>query len=264
MPRLAVITLLDRDLYLPASWTDDPARCERAGIPADRPFATKPALTVQMFERARAAHVSLAWVTGDSVYGDDPELRAWFEEHQQSYVLGISATHHVWLDGRRWSLKMLLPSLPSTGWSRLSAGAGSKGPRWYDWMQLEVDAPAPDGWKHWALVRRTRDEAAEMSAYIVCAPATTTLADHVRIAGMRWAVEVSIQTAKGEVGLDQYEVRSWRGWYRHITLAMWASAFLSVIRAEHGAKGAPKKRRSNQDEVSSLAGFKARRNLRSD
>lgn len=257
-------TLLDRDLYLPAEWTDDPSRCEQAGIPEGRPFATKPALAVQMLQRARSANVCFAWVTGDSVYGDNPTLRGSLEQHEQAYVLAVSGKEYVWHEQRQQSIKTLLAGVPSTGWSRLSAGAGSKGPRWYDWMHLEVDAPSPEGWNRWVLVRRTVDEAAEMSAYIVCAPVTTTLADHVRVAGMRWTVEESIQTAKGEVGLDQYEVRSWTGWYRHITLAMWASAFLSVIRANYGAMEAPKKRRYSQGEASSLAQFKARRNLRSD
>ena len=257
-------TLLDRELYLPTEWTDDPARCDRAGIPPHRPFATKPALAVQMLERARTANIRFAWVTGDSVYGDNPPLRGSLEQNEQPYVLAVSGKEYVWHEQRQQSIKTLLAGMPRRGWSRLSAGVGSKGLRWYDWIELEVDTPSPEGWKRWVLVRRTVDEAAEMSAYIVCAPATTTLADHVRVAGMRWTVEESIQTAKGEVGLDHYEVRSWTGWYRHITLAMWASAFLSVIRAERGAMEAPKKGRYSPDEVSSLARFKAHRSLRSD
>jgi SRSO17 transposase len=126
-----------------------------------------------------------------------------------------------------------------------------------------VSDPPQAGWKRWLLVRRSISDPSELTAYITFAPAQTTLTDQVRVAGMRWTVEESIQTAKGEVGLDHYEVRSWTGWYRHMSLAMWAQAFLSVIREEEGAELAPKKGLRNRVGPSSLASFKAHRNLRS-
>jgi SRSO17 transposase len=139
---------------------------------------------------------------------------------------------------------------------------GSKGPRWYDWLRLEASPPQQADWKRWVLIRRSIAEPTEMTAYIVYAPATTILPEVVRVAGMRWTVEESIQTAKGEVGLDHYEVRSGTGWYRHITLAMWAQAFLAVVRAETETDVAPKKG-AQKLMTTSLARFKAHRGLRS-
>lgn len=256
-------TLLDRELYLPADWTTDCTRCEAAGIPLTRAFATKPALAVQMLERTRAAGVSLAWVTGDSIYGDDRKLRGWLEPHRQAYVLAVSGKERVWQARRQQSVKALLAALPSDSWARHSAGTGSKGPRWYEWARVELHAPAQVGWKRWLVARRNCSGPTEVTAYVAFAPAETTLVEQVRVAGMRWTVEESIQTAKGEVGLDHYEVRSWTGWYRHITLAMWAQAFLAVVRAERGTPVAPKKGRPMAVGRSSLAAFKAHRGLRS-
>jgi SRSO17 transposase len=255
-------TLLDRELYLPAEWTDDRERCRRAGIPADRAFATKPALARQMLERTLTAGVGLAWITGDSIYGDDRALRQWLEEHRQAYVLAVSGKESVWLQHHQRRISTLLADLPAEGWERISAGMGSKGPRWYDWLRLEASAPHQGGWKRWVLIRRSIADPTEVTAYIAYAPATTLLAALVRVAGMRWTVEESLQTAKGEVGLDHYEVRSWTGWYRHITLAMWAQAFLAVVRAETGTDVAPPKGVQGLMKTS-LARFKAHRGLRS-
>jgi SRSO17 transposase len=256
-------TLLDRELYLPQEWTDDRERCRRVGIPDQRAFATKPALAQQMLERAFEAGVVLAWVTADSVYGDTRTLRAWLEQREQAYVLAVSGKETVWLNHAQHQIKTLLAELPSEGWERLSAGAGSKGPRLYDWLRLEVSAPAQQDWKRTLLVRRSISDPSELTGYIAFARASTPLSEMVRVAGTRWTVEESIQCAKGEVGLDHYEVRSWTGWYRHMTLAMWAQAFLSVIRKESDAELAPKKRLMNRPERSSLAVFKASRGLQS-
>lgn len=254
-------TLLDRELYLPTDWTTDHSRCQDAGIPEERAFATKPALAVQMLERTRAAGVTLAWVTGDSIYGDDRTLRGWLEQQQQAYVLAVSGKEYVWLAQRQQSIKSILAAVPSDGWQRISAGAGSKGPRWYDWVRVELNAPPQEGWHRWLVIRRSCTDPSEVTGYVACAPATATLSEQVRVAGMRWTVEESIQTAKGEVGLDHYEVRSWTGWYRHITLAMWAQAFLAVVRAETGTTGVPKKGQSKLGLRSSLAAFKHHRRL---
>ncbi len=255
-------TLLDRELYLPVDWTSDRSRCQDAGIPEERVFATKPALAVQMLQRTRAAGVPLTWVTGDSISGDDRTLRGWLEQQQQAYVLAVSGKEYVWRAQRQQSITTLLAAVPSDGWQRMSAGAGSKGPRWYDWVRLELNAPPQEGWKRWLVIRRNCTTPSEVTGYVAYAPATATLAEQVRVAGMRWTVEESIQTAKGEVGLDHYEVRSWTGWYRHITLVMWAQAFLAVVRAETDAAVAPKKGRSKPGMRSSLAAFKAHRGLR--
>jgi SRSO17 transposase len=255
-------TLLDRDLYLPAAWTEDRERCRRAGIPATRAFATKPALARQMLERTRTAGVVMAWITGDSIYGDDRALRQWLEAHHQAYVLAVSGKAFAWMQHHQRRISTLLAEPPGEGWEQLSAGVGSKGPRWYDWRRLEADAPQHGGWQRWVLLRRSMTAPPEVTAYIVYAPATTSLAEMVRVAGMRWTVEESIQIAKGEVGLDHYEVRRWTGWYRHTTLAMWAQAFLAVVRAETGTDVALKKGAQGLPRAS-LARFKAHRGLQS-
>jgi SRSO17 transposase len=257
-------TLLDRELYLPAVWTSDRARCERAGIPEDRAFLTKPALAQQMLDRAFAAGGVLAWVAGDSVYGNDRVLRTWLEERAQAYLLAVAINETVWIDHTQQQIKTLLSELPTTGWVRLSAGAGSKGPRIYDWQRLALSEPPPPGWQRWLLLRRSISDPSDVTAYRVFARADSSLTSQVQVAGMRWTVEESIQTAKGEVGLDHYEVRSWTGWYRHMTLAMWAQAFLAVIRTEAGAEEAAKKGAVNRPATHSLAAFKARRARQSD
>jgi SRSO17 transposase len=257
-------TLLDRELYLPAAWTSERKRCDRAGIPEDRVFATKPALAQQMLDRTFAAGVVLAWVTGDSVYGNDRVLRTWLEERAQAYVLAVAVSEMVWVTAVRQSIKTLLNTVSTTEWVRLSAGAGSKGPRIYDWQRLELsEPPSPPGWQRWLLLRRSISDPSDVTAYLVFARTGSSLVSQVQVAGMRWTVEESIQTAKGEVGLDQYEVRRWTGWYRHITLAMWAQAFLAVIRTEEGGEAAAKKGAVNRSDMHSLAAFKAHRTSQS-
>lgn len=253
--------LLDRELYLPQAWTDDVGRCERAGIPPERPFATKPQLARQMLERALDAAVPAAWVAGDSVYGDNRPLRAWLEERAQAYVLTVSGKEYVGRAGRQWQVKMLLAMLEEEGWCRLKAGDGTKGPRWYDWRWLPLAAPLQPHWRRWLLVRRSLSDPTERTAYIVCAPETTVLATVVQVVGRRWTIEQCFEEAKGEVGLDQYEVRHWTGWYRHITLAMWAYALLTVLRAAHLPAAPPLKKISQGSKRSSLTAFKTSRGL---
>ena len=214
-----------------------------------------------MLARALAAGVPAQWVTGDSVYGDDRRLRLWLEGRPQPYVLAVSGKEYVWRGVQQSQVKTLLASLPPEGWTRLSAGDGAKGPRWYDWRWLPLDAPQAPGWRRWLLVRRRLSAPAELTAYVVCAPQATTLEEVVRVAGSRWTVESGFEEAKGEVGLDQYEVRNWIGWYRHITLAMWALALLTVMRAGTIAVEAFKKSRRPSPQASPLAAFKARRGL---
>jgi SRSO17 transposase len=256
-------TLLDRELYLPQEWLNDRARCQQAGIPQDRRFATKPQLAQQMLQRTLAAGVPAKWVTGDSVYGDDRRLRMWLEAQPQAYVLAVSGKEYVWLGWRQRQVKTVLAALPDEGWRRLSAGDGAKGPRWYDWRWLPLADPVDPAWHRWLLVRRSLSEPAELRAYVVFAPQDTALEAVVRVAGARWTIESSFEAAKGEVGLDHYEVRSWTGWYRHITLAMWALALLTVLRAGTIAVEALKKSLRPPPETSSLGAFKASRGLTS-
>ena len=224
-------TLLDCELYIPEEWTSNRERCQRAGIPQDRSFATKPQLAKRMVARAFAAGVPAKWVTGDSVYGNDRRLRLWLEDRPQAYVLAVSRKEYVWLAWQQRQVKTLLATLPEDGWTRLSAGHGAKGPRWYDWRWLPLAEPLEPAWRRWLLVRRSVNDTTELRAYVVFAPQDTTLEEAVCVAGTRWVIEQLFEAAKGEVGLDHYEVRSWTGWYRHITLAMWALALLTVLRA---------------------------------
>jgi SRSO17 transposase len=256
-------TLLDRELYLPTTWTDDRARCAQAGVPAERTFATKPALARQMLARAFAADVRLAWVTGDSVYGMDRPLRQWLEARMQAYVLGISDLEQLWVGHQSCTLEALRARLANVPWACISSGMGSQGPRWYEWHRIALNPPLQPGWTRWVLFRRSGTDPSEVTAYRVFAPTATPLDALARVAGARWTVEECIQTGKGEVGLDQYEVRSWTGWYRHITLAMAAQAFLMAVRAQQGTDVAPQKGGTAPTGPSSLARFKARRNLRS-
>jgi SRSO17 transposase len=255
--------LLDRELYLPKEWTDDPGRCRQAGIPDERRFATKPQLAQAMLQGALAAGVPASWVTGDCVYGDDRRLRMWLEDQPQAYVLAVSGKEYVWLDWHQRQVKTVLAALPEDGWSRLSAGDGTKGPRWYDWRWLPLAEPLEPGWCRWLLVRRSLSDPRELQAYVVFAPQDTPLAEVVRVAGTRWTIESCFEAAKSEVGLDHYEVRGWTGWYRHITLAMWALALLTVLRAGAIAVEVFKKSLPPTQERSSLAAFKASRGLRS-
>lgn len=255
--------LLDRELYLPQEWTDDRARCRQAAIPEDRRFATKPQLAQQMLARAFAAGVPAAWVTGDSVYGDNRQLRRWLEAQPQAYVLAVSGKEYVGLGAQQRQVKALLASLPVEGWTRLSAGDGAKGPRWYDWRWGSLADPVDPTWRRWLLVRRSLSAPADLTAYVVFAPQPTMLEDVVRVAGSRWTVESGFEVAKGEVGLDQYEVRTWRGWYRHITLVMWALALLTIMRAGTIAVDMLKKSLPSPTLASPLAAFKARRGLAS-
>jgi SRSO17 transposase len=233
---------IDRELYLPEEWTEDRIRCHEAGIPDAVGFATKGELAQRLLTRSFTAGVRAAWVVGDSIYGSD-ELRTWLEGQQQPYVLAVAQTHPVWSAGRAQPVGLVAALLPAEAWTPLSAGEGSQGPRLYEWAWLEVDAePATrQGWRSWILIRRSLSQPSERAYYRVWGPPQTTLAELVRVAGRRWTIEAGLEEAKGEVGLDHYEVRTWTGWYRHITLALLAHAILVVLRAQaqqEGEKGA--------------------------
>jgi SRSO17 transposase len=232
--------LLDRALYLPEVWAKDTDRRGRAGVPEAVTFLTKPKLGRRMLERAFAAAVPCAWVTGDSVYGADSALRRDIERYGRGYVLAVTSAQRLGLK----PVEAWLEDVPGRGWRRLSAGDGAKGPRFYDWAWLPYRSPTADGWQKGLLIRRSLAEPGKLAFYLTLSPTTTSLEDLVRVAGTRWAVEACFEAAKGEVGLDQYEVRSWTGWHRHITLAMLAYAYLAVVRrAAIGGSGGGRSRR---------------------
>lgn len=153
----------------------------------------------------------------------------------------------------------MLATLPADGWTRCSAGAGAKGPRWYDWCWVPLAPPIHPAWRRWLLVRRSISQPTELTAFVVCAPQATSWAEAVHVAGTRWTIESSFEAAEGEGGLDHYEVRSWPGWYRHITLVMWAYALLAVVRARHLQELPLPKKMLDQAPPHSLAAFKAAR-----
>ncbi|HEX8858354.1 MAG TPA: IS701 family transposase [Actinomycetes bacterium] len=227
--------MIDRELYLPESWTDDPARCKAARVPQEVGFRTKPQLAQVMLERALDAGVPASWVTADEVYGGSPALREWLEERQVPYVLAVKCTELLGVDGPqgpvRTSAEQLATAVPAEQWITCSAGHGAKGRRLDDWTRVGLAVPATAGMARWLLVRRSRSDG-ELAFYACYAPATTPLIGLVRVAGIRWAVEEGFEQAKGEVGLDHYEVRRWPGWYRHVTLALLAHAFLAITRAQ--------------------------------
>ncbi|TDH62165.1 IS701 family transposase [Dankookia rubra] len=231
--------LIDRALYLPKTWTTNVARCAAAGIPEGAALTTKPQLGLAMLDRALEAGMPFAWVAGDSVYGADHRIRRRLEARGRGSVLAVTSGQRLgFVPVEDW-----LAKVPPDGWCRLSAGDGAKGPRLYDWAYLPYRGAAP-GWRMGLLIRRSPAKPNDLAYYLTHAPEPTTLARLVRVAGTRWAIEACFEAAKGEVGLDEYEVRSWTGWHRHITLAMLAHAYLAVLRkAALGGSGRARPRR---------------------
>jgi SRSO17 transposase len=228
-------TLVDRELYLPKSWTQDLERCRAAHVPEETVFATKPELAARMLWRTLDAGLRAHWVTGDTVYGSHRPLRTGLEERSQAYALAVSCQEQVNVQGERKRVDRIADGLESDQWQRLSVGNGSKGPREFEWARVELSKPEQDGWQRYLVVRRrlvSGEKPAERAYVLVFAPWGTTLADMAQAIGTRWTVEQCFEEGKGEVGLDHYEVRSWHGWYRHITLCMLAHAFLMVLRTQ--------------------------------
>jgi SRSO17 transposase len=237
--------LIDRELYLPKSWTADRDRCAGAGVPDEVEFATKPEQGLAMLHRAFDAGVLTGWVTADEAYGQNRGFREWLAAHEVPFVLATRSDDLLTCpDGRRHEAKNLAVLAGARAWERRSAGAGAHGERLYDWAVLALDAAGlPQGWGHWLLVRRQSTpapgKAPELAFYRCAGPAPTPAPELIRVAGARWAIEECFQTAKNEAGLDHYQVRDYRAWYAHITLAMLAAAYLAATRAQEAKKGVP-------------------------
>jgi SRSO17 transposase len=230
--------LIDRELYLPASWTDDRERCAEAGIGEEVEFATKPVLAQHMLTRLLETGRDIDWFTADEAYGDNPGLRTWLEDNDIDYVMAVSCDHRFATPKGAARADELARTAPRKGWQRLSAGQGSKGHRLYDWLLLD---PGAD--EHLLMVRRSISKPDELAYYICHTRRPVPLAELVRVAGSRWGVEETFQFAKNETGLDHYQVRKYQAWYRHITLSMLAAAFLAVTACaerDREAKGAPR------------------------
>jgi SRSO17 transposase len=230
--------LIDRELYLPKSWIADRDRCREAAVPDDAEFATKTELARAMLTRALDAGIPAAWVTAGEAYGKDHKFRAWLEQRRIGYVVAVASNQAVPGSAGTSRADVLAAHAPPQAWKRRSCGQGAKGPRIFDWAAATLPSDqdsTPPGWSRHLLVRRslTRDSKGEheLAYYLCCAPATATDEDLIRVAGSRWAIEECFQTAKTETGLDQYQVRRYDAWYRHITLAMFAHAYLCVTAA---------------------------------
>jgi SRSO17 transposase len=241
--------LIDRELYLPQSWTGDRDRCRAAAIPDEVEFATKPQQARAMLERAVAAGVPFAWFAADEAYGQNPGLRGWLEQQDIGYVMATRCDEPV-PAGLHTATRVdrLIATVRPGAWQRLSCGDGAHGPRRYDWARVPIRRPFAHARRGWVLARRSISKPDEIAYYLCFGSRGTRLRDLVRVAGSRWAVEESFQTAKNEVGLDQYQVRRYDAWYAHITLAMAAAAFLVVIRATEALKG-DRVRRGHADPV---------------
>ena len=235
--------MIDRALYLPERWAGDRERRHAAGVPEAVSFATKPQLGRQMLERAFAAGVPCAFVVGDSVYGADSALRRAIATSGRGYVLAVRSAQHLGCK----PVADWLEDVPARAWRRLSAGDGAKGPRLYDWAYLPYRSETAPGWRKGLLIRRKIGKPDTFTFYLTLSPEATKLPELVRIAGRRWTIEACFEEAKGEVGLDHYEVRSWSGWHRHITLAMLAHAYLAVVR--QAAAGGRRQRSGHERSV---------------
>lgn len=223
--------LIDRALYLPKDWAGDDERREEAGVPEEVGFATKLVLARRMIDRAVDAEVPARWVAADAVYGSDYRFRAAVEGHGLGYVVGVRTDFAVWAGFRQVRAGTLLAGIPADAWHRLSCGDGAKGPRVYDWALSRTNSPQPDEYARWVLIRRSVSDPTEVAYFACGGPPATTLNELVRVAGARWAIEDLFELAKGDCGLDEYEVRSWTGWHRHVTLSLWALAAVAVIRS---------------------------------
>ena len=245
---------IDRSLYLPKTWTDDPERMAKAHIPEGTRFATKPAIARAMIERAIAADVPFAWVAADSVYGVG-NIEMALRRAGKGYVLGVNANHSFRSWGKPQAIagtaKEIAESLPGASWQRLSAGDGTKGERLHDWAYLELaDLDAGDYgdtftglWTRGLLIRRNIADG-DLAYFSTWCSKDTSVEILVKVEGRRWAIEDGFETAKNELGLDHNETRSWHGWHRHVSLVMLAFAMMAVIRHHANAVSPPKTIRS--------------------
>ena len=249
---------IDRRLYMPKEWTQDSKRMKEARVPEEVDFRTKPQLGLRMIKTATEAGVPYRWIVGDCVYGNNRVIREWCERNQKSYVLCLSGAEYIDDDEQYTSIKDILNNLPEEGWLRASCGNGTKGERIYDWYIKEVAPPREEGFSRWLLVRRNPLDYSDLQAHICFALNGTTTEKLIEVAGMRWTVESCFEEAKSEVGMDEYEFRSYDGWYRHITFSCLALALLTII------SGQSLETIGFQDynpSESSLDEFKKKRNL---
>jgi SRSO17 transposase len=226
-------TLIDRELYLPLKWIQDRERCREAAIPPTVRFQTKPELARLMVERIHHAHIPISWVVADTVYGSNEDLRTWLEANQYPFVLAVGCKEAIGIqtaEGRKLILVRNVEALllHAQEWQRLSMSHGTKGPRIFDWAAVPILHKWEDDGQHALLIRRCVDDPSKKTYYLVFAPQGTPLSEMVKAIGARWHVEEHFENGK-DLGMDHYEVRSFIGWYRHITLVLLALAYLAGI-----------------------------------
>ena len=226
-------TLLDRELYLPRHWLEDRARCEKAGIPETVSFQTKCELARAMMERVHQAQIPVAWVVADTVYGNNLDLRTWLEDHQYWFAMACASTEQIGMmtpEGRTLLTVTQAEQrfVNEEDWRRFSVKTGTKGPLLFEWACLPILHRWEDDGQHWLLIRRLPTDPAEKTYYLVFGPAGTTLEVMAWVVGRRWCIEEEFENAK-DLGLDQYEVRSFVGWFRHVTLVLLVMAVLTVL-----------------------------------
>lgn len=226
-------TLIDRELYLPLRWIEDRKRCQEASVPGSAGFQTKCEQALQMIERLWNAKIPFAWVVADTVYGGNGDLRNWLEAHQYFYGLAVACDEPVGIQTSEGRKRMTVAeaealSFHARDWQRLSMSEGTKGPRQFDWAMVPMLHQWEDDGQHFLLVRRCLDDPDEKTYYFVFAPLGTTLEQIVKAIGQRWKIEECFETGK-EMGMEDYEVRCYQGWYRHVTLVMIVQACLAGI-----------------------------------
>jgi SRSO17 transposase len=228
--------LIDRQLYLPKVWAQDPDRRAKAHILQDVEFATKPQMARAMVSRLLDEGIPCAFVLADAVYGSDSGFRRMLEQRGQPYVLAVRSTHTLRLVEEGHLIQTdpatLTEELETEAWQPLAAGEGAKGPRLYEWARLPIGKQTKDGCIKWVLARKSRHDPGSIAYYFAYAPADTTLAKLAAAAGLRWTIEECFLRAKDDLGLDHCEARSWHGWHRHMSLVMAAAAFLAKLSAE--------------------------------
>ncbi|WP_404962727.1 IS701 family transposase [Streptomyces sp. 147326] len=228
---------VDRELYVPRSWTRDPDRCRAAGLGEETVFATKPELARTMIERFMDAGHRVDWVTGDEVYGGDPKLRSALEKRGMGYVPAVACSTEVTTSAGIIRADALVQKVPRCAWQKLSAGRGAKGQRFYDWAVIELANPTPG---HRQLLIRRNRTTGELPYYRCHSTRPAPLTTLVKVAGSRWRVEETFPSEKGLAGLDEHQARRYPSWARWVTLAMLAHAFLAVVRAnELGRRQGP-------------------------
>jgi SRSO17 transposase len=222
---------LDRALYLPEEWAEDPDRRAEAGVPEEVAFASKIELAKRMLQRAFAAEVPARWVLADSFYGRSHDFRKWLEDLGRPYSVMVPKTNAVPLGGRKKKIERLVERLPEGAYSEVRPERDDGGRRPWEWACLDLRADLEKGMRRWLLVRRSSDDPDDLAFYLAYGPEETPVEDLVKVCQDRWTIEVAFEEAKGEVGMDDYEVRRWGSWHRYITLCLLAHAFLVITRS---------------------------------